>query len=1040
MIGWMVRRPAVVLSACAALLAAGGIAFSRLALATKTTVEYPRLQISASWPGAAPEIVEMYVTSRIESAVQGVRDVRRVSSSSQDGLSSVTATLERTARVQLVRLAILERLEMLRADSAFPRGVSKPRVSNYVPDELQEAPLVRITMTGPYTAAALQKAMRDIVMPRLAAVQGVAGISQPMGGTELAVALTYDAQRLRQLGIPPDLLAGAIQSARIVQSLGAESMGASVRNIVLRDEPHAIEDLAALPIRTPQGRVFRLGDLSTVRTEEDSRGAFYRIDGNPALGVTVSREPGADAIRTAATVRATVAALGSQLPAGVRLKVANDESIRLKNELRDLTKRGAIAFGAVLLVLGVLLLDVRAVALVMGSTAVAIAGTALSLYVLRIPANLLTLAGLGMGIGILVQNALVVAERLRVAPPTVEGRIATTRAIAPAVMGATLTTAVVLFPFLYLQGNARAAFRPFASAFGLALFWSVIAAVTVVPALAGRHVFRRLRWRWGARQYARTVGWLLRLRWAVLPFTLAVLVALAWVFQKKVPKYSWGGGYGQQRTTLTASLGFPRGSDPELLDRGMREFEALVVGRPEVEQVVTSGNVWNASMTITFTEDGAFTAVPLELEELLTQRAVFIGGANVSVRGQGPGFYAGFGGGTSATFRIRILGYSYRGVEQVALDLKSRLEGITRVRDVNINAASTFGGQKNYKVTLEPDRDALARFGITAAQFSTAVAREMRSAAAQTLLEIGGEEVPVSVHAIGARERTLSELRDALVANPQRAPARISDLAAVSEREALYNIQREDQQYIRILSYDFRGPSRLAQRSHDAFMKSVTVPPGYSVTEATYSWGGEDASSKGLWLVFAIGITLVILSVALVFDSAWAAAMVLLSLPLALAGVVVAFWYAGAAFTREAAVGVILVVGLAVNQVILLVDAGLARRRRRDAAHVRRSLDAADAVRAAVDRARMIIVVTLATLASLLPLAIGTKATSLFGAIALATAGGTVAGTLGTLFIMPVLVFGHRGSVRKRRLRQLLRHMKSNLPSPFRHLRARQSE
>jgi multidrug efflux pump subunit AcrB len=143
---------------------------------------------------------------------------------------------------------------------------------------------------------------------------------------------------------------------------------------------------------------------------------------------------------------------------------------------------------------------------------------------------------------------------------------------------------------------------------------------------------------------------------------------------------------------------------------------------------------------------------------------------------------------------------------------------------------------------------------------------------------------------------------------------------------------------------------------------------------------------------------LVILSVALVFDSVWAAAMIFLSLPVALGGVVAAFWVTGNAFTREAAVGVILVVGLAVNQAILLVDATLEARRAG-----RARLRAAQVVEAAEDRSGMIVLVTLTTLASLLPLAIGTDPDSLFGAIALATAGGTVTGTVGAMFVVPAM-------------------------------------
>jgi HAE1 family hydrophobic/amphiphilic exporter-1 len=178
------------------------------------------------------------------------------------------------------------------------------------------------------------------------------------------------------------------------------------------------------------------------------------------------------------------------------------------------------------------------------------------------------------------------------------------------------------------------------------------------------------------------------------------------------------------------------------------------------------------------------------------------------------------------------------------------------------------------------------------------------------------------------------------------------------------------------------------------------------VEDAQFFDQNRDTSQKGLWLVFALGIALVLLSVAAVFDSAWGAAMVFASLPIALGGVVAAFWAADAAFTREAAVGVILVVGLAVNQSILLVDAALERRRRSSSGTLR----GANVYRAALDRSGMIMMVTLTTIASLVPLAVGTSATTLFGAIALATAGGTLAGTVGAMLILPALLAGRRHS------------------------------
>jgi HAE1 family hydrophobic/amphiphilic exporter-1 len=984
-------------------MVSGGIAFTRLALATRTTVEFPKLQIRASWQGASAELMEMHVTAPIEAAVQGVRDVRKTSSSSSEGSAVVTAELDPKADVQLTRLAILERMEVLRTDSAFPDRNVQPRVSNYVPEALQDRPLMVFSVTGPYTPGSLQKIVNEQVVPRISSVPGV-GSATAQNSITLGMAIIYDPQLLRQLQIRPEALNQALQSARMVRSLGDETMGASVRHVILRDDPSALEELSALPIRSASGRVFRLAELARLTPDEDAHGTFSRIDGMPSLTMNVQREPGADAIKTADAVLANLESIKPALPPGIRFTVASNESVDLGKKLRDLEIRGIIAFMAVTLVLLITFRNVRATALVMGSAAVAIAGTALGLFIFKIPANMLTLAGLGMGVGILVQDAIIVVDRLGTVADTPDARAAAAKRILPAIIGATMTTIVVLIPFLYLQGNARAAFFPFAAAFALALVWSVFSAAVMVPAIGRGHGLKPRQWKWPFRVYSWVLRKLVIWRWATVLLSAAVIAYLGWYFYKKVPRYSWG-GFGDQRSYIVVSVRFPRGSNPDNIDKLMREFEDMSVGKEGVERVTTNGYSTGGQMRVDFTEAAEMTSAPLVLYDEMTSRGVMVGGASINVFGYGQSFSSGGGGGSSATFRVKILGYSYDEVGIYANDLKDRLETIPRVHDVRITSGSYgWGGERTYMVTLTPDRAALAKYGITAAAFRDAISREVSGGTGGGTINIAGEEVQLSLKSEGARERTMEELREAFIPTSTGAPVRIGDVSEVGEQESLSNIDREDQQYVRMLTYDFRGPTKLANRTHKAFMSSIAVPAGFTVGDASFSWGGEDDSDKGLWMVFALGITLVVLAVAMVFDSVWAAWMVLISLPLALAGVMAAFIVAKAAFNREAAVGVILVVGLAVHQGILLIDAALEHRRANQRRFGSGVLRVRDAFRSAMDRAGMITIVTLSTLASLLPLAINTKTTDIFGGIALATAGGTVAGTLGAMLVMPALV------------------------------------
>lgn len=1004
MISWAVKRPAVVWATAVAIMVSGGIAFTKLALATKTNVEFPRLTIRASWAGASAELMEMYITAPIEAAVQGVRDVRKTSSASSEGLANVTATLDPEADIQLTRLAILERMEVLRTDSAFPDRGIRPVVSNYVPEALQDQPLLIFSITGPYTPGSLQKIVNEQVVPRISAVSGVGSVGAQQN-IRIGVAVIYDPQLLRQLQIRPEVLGQALRDARLVRSLGDEVLGASVRHVVLRDEPQALEELSHLPIRNVNGRVFRLGELARLTPEEDGQGAFSRIDGLPSMTMYVYREATSDAIKTADAALVSLEQVKPALPPGIKFSVARNESVELGRKLRDLEIRGLIAFVAVTLVLLLTLRNIRATALVMGSAAVAIAGTALGLYIFKIPANMLTLAGLGMGVGILVQDAIVVVDRLANVPDTPDARALAAKRILPAILGATLTTIVVLLPFLYLQGNARAAFFPFAAAFALALVWSVFSAVVMVPAIGRGHGLKPRQSKWAMNAYSWILRRLVIWRWATVLVSAVAIAYLSWHFYKKVPRYSWG-GFGDQRSYITVSVRFPRGSNPDNLDKLIGEFEKMAVGREGVERVTVNGGMTGANMRVDFTEAAEMTAAPAIVYDEMTSRGVLVGGASIGVYGYGQSFSSGGGGGSSSTFRVKILGYSYAEVGLYANDLKERLQTIPRVNDVRVTSGSFGwgGSERTFMVTLTPDRAALARYGITATAFKDAITREVSGGTGTNPITIAGEEILVALKSEGARERTMEELREAFVPSSTGSPVRIGDISTVGEQESLTSIDREDQQYVRMLTYDFRGPIKLANRTHKAFMASISVPAGFSVGDASFSFGEPDDSDKGLWMVFGLGVVLVVLAVAMVFDSAWAAWMVLISLPVALAGVMAAFILAKAAFTREAAVGVILVVGLAVHQGILLIDAALEHRRSNQRRFGSGQLRVRDAFRAAMDRAGMITIVTLSTLASLLPLAINTKTTDMFGGIALATAGGTVAGTIGAMLVMPALV------------------------------------
>ena len=217
--------------------------------------------------------------------------------------------------------------------------VSPPQVQNYVPQELAEEVLLRYTLAGPYTPGTMQKVAQDQITPRLSAIPGVAGVGT-QGGAVTGIAVSYDASRLRQLGIPPERILEALRSARKVESLGEQLVGSTQIPVILRDQPHDYTDLNDLPVRGPGNRIFRLGEIASVRLQEDARGMFFRFNGETSVVVEIARLPSADAIQTAAAVREAITHLETQLPLGIRFHLRNDESVALGRQLDDLMPRG----------------------------------------------------------------------------------------------------------------------------------------------------------------------------------------------------------------------------------------------------------------------------------------------------------------------------------------------------------------------------------------------------------------------------------------------------------------------------------------------------------------------------------------------------------------------------------------------------------------------------------------------------------------------------------------------------------------------------
>ncbi|HUG42180.1 MAG TPA: efflux RND transporter permease subunit [Longimicrobiales bacterium] len=1136
MIRLAIRRPVAVTMAYVAIALLGVAAWRNIPLELLPNTQLPQLSIQAGWPGSSPEAVEAFVTSPIEGAVQQIRGVEKVTSTSQAGRTDIQVQFSRATDMDFARLELSERLAALRED--LPARV-RPVVIPYVPREFreQQKAFLTYTVTGPYTPEALRAHVQDVLAPEITQVSGVNDV-EVEGGRDRLLEIELDPRKVEALGLYPQLVQQRIAEMEFVKEAGFVEVGGRLRTVAIRHRAESVQEVLDLPVLTDLGRIVRLEDVARAHdTYEDPR-SFYRIDGFPAVSFTVHKELGTNVVDLAAAVKARLAAVEELNPPGTRLILDEDESEAVETQLSDLRTRAIVAAVVIFLVLLLFLRSLRSAGIVFTTIAFSILITLNLIYFGGLTLNVLTLMGIAMGFGLIVDNAIVVLEnvyrrrRMGDTPVTAADRGA--REVVLPILAATLTTVVVLIPFVYLQGELQVYYVPLAIVVGFSLMASLFVAFSFIPGLASRIlgsvepdasgralpqfarayaervvdrweavdekrlarralwgprlrsgariVLRPGRWRWGtllpwrlgpalsriARRLAARAGeggrrvragfaglvarrrgtggtggaagppaavapaaavvlppWYIRLYAGLVGFTLrhpvvTVVLALAMLggsynlFDKYVTRgVLWGNWWGQDNY-IDIQVRMPRGEEIERVDNLTRYFEEKLKQIPEVERFVTRVYPSYSRTRVEFPDSIELTNIPVNIKEQMVAYSHQFGGMDVRVYGYGPSFYGG--GSSPPNYSIQIYGYNYEKVREIADDLGQRLTRFSRIREVDTNSAGRWNPDKQTELVLDLDRRKLALHDLSARDVVWQVAAATRSGAGGDPVRIGGEELLFAVKLEGNRDLDLLQLQNLLIPSRTGSAVRLGDVARLEERNVLSRIEREDQRYRRYVAYEFRGPTKLGDVIRDAVVANTYLPPGYEL-ETGDTWRWDIAEQKQIYGVLGLSIFLVFMVTAALFESVRQPLTVLLTVPMALVGVFMIFFYTGASFTREAYVGVIMMGGIVVNNSILLVD---------HVNHLRRTegmaLEAAT-VRGTLERVRPILMTSATTILGLLPLVLFSESANenIWNALAYALIGGLASSTILVLTVTPTLYMMFERAPERRRVARLER-------------------
>jgi HAE1 family hydrophobic/amphiphilic exporter-1 len=1034
-IRFSIRRPIAVAMAYLAVSLLGVAAWVLVPIELLPDTELPRLTVSATWPGASPEATEAFLTSPLEAAIQQVRGVEKVSSTSEErngtGAATISVEFARGTDMDFVRLELSERLAAL--DEDLPDGARRPVVESYVPEEFQDQnrPFLSYTVTGPYTVEALRKHVDDVVAPELRQVDGVADVG-PQGGRARMLEIEVDEKKALALGLDPVDIGKRIRELEFVRESGVVREGGTEYTLAIRQRAESPVEVRRLPLLTDGGRLVRLEDVAVVRDTYEDASSYYRIDAQPAVSFVVQKEIGTNAVDVADRVKEHLESLAGSHPRGVRLILDDDQSEAIKAQLTDLRGRALSGGVIVFVVLLFFLRSFRSAAIVFSSIAFSVLITLNLIYFGGLTLNVLTLMGLAMGFGLVIDNSVVVLEniyrRRKLGDSAEQAAERGAGEMVLPVLAATLTTIIVFVPFVYLQGELRLFYIPLAIVVGFTNLASLFVTFSFIPALAGRLLSVRRRLRpapatgsaasaapeWTplyVRLYSGMVRGSLRFPWTTVAVSLLALGGSWYLFDKYVTRGTVWRQWWEQESYINITVDLPRGEELARTDELVRFFESRLRQMPEVDRFTTSVRPQAARIKVTFPDSLQDTGIPVAIKEQMEAYSHLFGGAEVRVAGYGPSFYGG--GGSPPNYSIQVLGYNYQTVRDIADDLGERLQRFSRIQDVDTNSSGAwYTRDKATEVVLRIDRRRLSLHGLSARDVAGRVAAAVGGQSRRDRVRLAGEEVGFTIRT-GDRERMdLLSLPELLIPAPSGEAVRLGDVATLEEREVLSRILREDQQYQRTVSYEFRGPTKLGDKVQTAVIENTRLPAGYSI-KGKEEWRWSDEEQGQIWGVLAVSLVLIFMVTAALFESLRLPLCVLGTVPMALIGVFLTFFFTDASFTREAFIGVIMMGGVVVNNAMLLVDHVNQLRRGEGL-----PLDAA-ILRGTLERVRPILMTSAVTILGLLPLVLFSEAadSNIWNALGYSLLGGLASSTVLVLTVTPALYLLFERGPERRKLR-----------------------
>ncbi len=999
------RRPVTTVAATIAVVLLGAVSLGRLPVALLPDVTLPILTVRTSFPGAAAGEIARLVAEPIEEAIASTPGLVELRSVSRSGEVTTTARFAWGTEMATTLLEVRERLDNARA--RLPTTAQRPTLLTSDPGE---RPMAILALAGPEDLRAAARTAQAVHARRLEQLAGVASVAL-VGAPEDEIRIDLDPDRLRALGLTPGDVAQAIRNANAAARGGTVRRGQFRFAVRALTELTNLEEIRDIPIGT-RGTPARLGDVATVRLGSADPRTLVRLDGRPAVGLVVYKDAGANTVSVTRDIERTLDLLRREVP-GVQLTVvaaqAGFVTAALSNLGQEIVLGGLLSLLVILLMLG----DVRgsfAVALIVPLSVLV---SLVLLQALDVTINVLSLGGLALGVGLLVDNAIVVAEataRERDAgrAPMEAARAAAEQLSGPLVAG-TLTTVLVFGPIVFVKGLAAALFRDLSLSVVVSLAASLVLALTLMPVmLVGRRGYagatrpaasgqrpaalraldalgHRL-----AEWYERGMRWCLARPRVAFGTAAVAVVVTAWLTirlpREILPQVDEG--------VVVAALKLPDGTALEETERQASRIEAAarLLG---AEHVYARVGVATDEEVIAGAEPGSAAAAQLvipvargadagRLAEGLRAAVPDLAQGSLALDLAGQSEFGALIGRGGRLVRVEVSAANPEAATRWADSVRARLARLPMLADVREPYAAA---QPAVEIALERDR--IAQRGLSVDRVAEALAGGLGGVAATELRETD-RRTPIRVRLAGASNEGLTAALATLVDGVP-----LAQLVSVHETRSPTEVVRVDQRPVAVVEAMVgSGGTARASRVVERVVNALDAPAG--VTWRVTGAEAERRRTAGeLLLVAALAVALVYLVLAGEFASFTTPLLVMLTVPLAGAGAILLLWLTGQSLNAVALIGIVVMIGLADNEAVVKLDA--IRRFRAQGYGVEEAV-----ILGGRQRLRAIAMTSLTTITGVLPLVFGLgSGGELYQPLAAAVIGGSVSVLLVTFFLLP---------------------------------------